>query len=165
MSVCRFCGTEGDSLCSSCFRRLQSQVELVTDTTLHRQRVLDVDVGQHFGARLIIGFVAPARSHFDLGYALVGEYATVPSGGNEHAVLHGPWDAVDAAGASYRGIGAAGEFEQARAAGVIRLVPEHDGPGWKTRPAPGRLALHALPTRPDGIQLQIEVPPPASWEL
>lgn len=72
MSFCRFCELPGSSPCADCRARVVAQAN-ATDTGVERQRILDLSLGEVDGAELWLSFVAPARSHFDLGYALVGQ--------------------------------------------------------------------------------------------
>jgi hypothetical protein len=155
----------GGAPCARCRERLKLQADLVMDSTARRQRVLDLQIGNHCGGELILSYIAAAHSHFDLGYALVGDYEEIESGGvNEHRRLHGPWDAVDTDGREYRGLGAGGEFERCRAVATIRFVPVDPGPPWPIVPPPGRLTLTALGATDALLEVEIEVPPPAPWE-
>lgn len=110
---------------------------MAADSGLYRQRTLDIDAGDCQGARVTLGFIAPSRTHFDLGYALDGKYLTVPTGGNESPRLHGPWDAVDATGREYEGLGNGGTFGPTKATGVIRFLPNDSGRPFPLLPSPG----------------------------
>lgn len=166
MAVCRFCESSDGSPCRRCLERLRSHGELRADTTVRRQRILDLQVGRYCGAELVLSFIAAACSHFDLGYALLGDYEEIRSdNGNEHPRLHGPWDAIDSGGRDYRGIGAGGEFGPGRVVATIRFVPVQPGPPWPLLPAPGRLELAALGAGGVLFEVEVSVPPPARWEV
>lgn len=146
--------------------RVRSHGELRADTTVRRHRILDLQAGTYCGADLVLSFIAAASSHFDLGYALLGNYEEIRSGrGNELPRLHGPWDATDSGGREYRGIGAGGEFGPGRAVATIRFVPVEPGPPWPLLPAAGPLNLAALGATGVLFEMEVAVPSPARWEV
>lgn len=166
MVVCRFCEAPTGSPCGRCMERIRSDRELRADTTVRRQRILDIQAGRHCGADLVLSFIAAAPTHFDLGYALLGDYEEIRSGnGNELPRLHGPWDAIDSGARKSRGIGAGGEFGPGRAVATIRFVPVEPGPPWPLLPAAGPLKLAALGAIGVLLELEVSVPPPARWEV
>src|SRR5687768_916945 len=155
-------------MCADCLARAVAQAR-ASDTLVARQRILDRALGEVGGAQLVLAFIAPARTHFDLGYALIGPYSeigdTVGYEGNSQPTLHGPWNATDAAGNAYRGLGNGGQFQSGLANGTIRFIPEIDGPPWPLRPAPGLLKLEALNAGRVLVTADVEVPAPAAWEM
>lgn len=166
MTTCRLCGADTEARCPTCWPRLTHVSELKADTNLHRQQVLDLDVGPYFGARLILGFIAPAWTHFDLGYALLGEpeYEVV-AGTPGDPPIAGPWDAADGEGRSYEGFGRGYTAAVPKVCrGTVRFVRTQPGPPFLRCPSPGPLRLQALRAGAVVLDVVVDVPPPASWE-
>ena len=160
------CGGEQENHCPTCWPRVVEISDLQADTATRRQRILDLDAGIHFGARLVLGFIAPSRTHFDLGYALIGQPSNeVRVGTQGDPILAGPWDAEDSDGASYRGLGQGyTALIPQECRGLIRFVPTDPAPPFRLRPAPGPLRLQAISAGETVVDLVVDVPRPQSWE-
>lgn len=166
VAFCRFCELPGEPLCSDCRRRATDQAAPL-DTLVGRQRVLDLKLGEVEGADLFLSYIAPARTHFDLGYVLVGPYREIGDGmsiGNSQPRLHGPWNATDSDGRRYRGSGAGGVFGPNHARATIRFLPETPTEVSPLLPSSGALVVEALNAGGVVLRQLITVPSPAAYE-
>jgi len=166
VTSCRTCGADTPDRCPTCWPRIARVSGLEGDSSPYRQRILDLDVGSHFGARVVLGFIAPARTHFDLGYAVIGEPEyEVMAGTQGDPRIAGPWDAMDALGRNYQGFGQGYTAAVPHACrGVVRFVPTEPGPPFPQLPSPGPLRLQAINEGRAVLDVVVDVPPPASWE-
>jgi hypothetical protein len=166
VTTCRHCGADTTGRCPTCWRRIETISELQGDAEPHRQRILDLDVGRHFGARVTLGFITPARTHFDLCYALLGEpaYDVLP-GTQGDPPLAGPWDAVDSDDRTYEGFGRGYTASvPAWCRGTVRFVPTKPGPSSRWCPSGESLRLQAISSGDIVLDVIVEVPAGAPWE-
>jgi hypothetical protein len=116
------------------------------------------------GATVLINFIAPSRTHFDLHYSLLGAWEEVDTGrpgSIEFPRLHGPWDAWDAVGDHYEGLGAgfaAVSPPVSRFDGVIRFHRVDDVAPWPVRPPAGPLRLEAYNGAETILNAELEIP-------